>query len=101
MKKLYKAVQELVARNATHIKSGVRLNDLTVAQIFNHAHAELCELYYATGGDVPAYRVESDEAQRRELGDLFAILCHVMVRKRWTPEQIESAALDKLQIRFR
>ena len=94
MKQLYDTVRQIVSENHKHRK-GWRAKDLTIPQMFNHAHGELCELYDAITDGKPTLE------QLREMGDVLAVLYNIMVRLEWTIEDVEAAALYKLSIRWK
>ena len=83
----YKVVESLVKVNALHRKRNTRLQDATAESILLHAQEELQELL-----DAP------DDID--ELADLVAILMHYMIKKDWTPAQLDDAIVKKLKERF-
>lgn len=86
MKQAYSEIESLINRNAIHRK-GYPINSVTNEFVLNRAGEELQEL-----------RESPDDIS--ELGDTIAILLHYAIRKKWTVEQIETAIIDKLKIRF-
>jgi predicted house-cleaning noncanonical NTP pyrophosphatase (MazG superfamily) len=80
-------IHRLVTANAIHVKSGNSLWSLTDDQIFNHLHAEVCELH-----------AEPDNID--EFGDILCILFHLAHRRGWSIARMEEAALRKLAMRF-
>lgn len=81
-----------LAEYGVHRKTGLRLRDLSFAQITNHLHAEVSELYYDLSDD-------KSEALY-ELADVLCIALHVAVRKGWTLREIAGAMNEKLDARF-
>jgi predicted house-cleaning noncanonical NTP pyrophosphatase (MazG superfamily) len=80
-------VHFLVRQNARHVKSGRRLQELTEAELFNHLHSEVCELF-------------AQPADIEEMGDILCILFHLAHRQGWSLDRMEEAALCKLAARF-
>lgn len=133
MRRLYADILVLMKHNAWHRK-GVRINDLTIPQIFNHLHDEVSELYqvltnppeytlrkegkaagdymatddsgltkiFAMDGSPTAQALMAlNDIRLHELGDILAIVYHVMARNRWDPALVEYAACEKLAQRWK
>lgn len=94
MRRLFEEVKKIVSANGLHRK-GWRVNDLSLPQMFNHAHGELSEMY-----DAMTPPGEPEESQKCEMGDVLSCMYHMMVRKGWDPDEIEAYAIRKLRMRW-
>jgi phosphoribosyl-ATP pyrophosphohydrolase len=89
---LYKYIQKIIKERYVHRK-GFIIADIPISKIFDHLDDEIVELYYALN-------FESEDHQKNEMGDVLAILYHIMVKKGWSVGDIEATACLKLGERF-
>ena len=73
--------------NAKHIKSGRRIGEVSTEFILSRVKDEIAELE-AAPDDID------------EMADIFAILIHYCVRKKWSRTQVDEAVLKKLKMRL-
>jgi uncharacterized protein YabN with tetrapyrrole methylase and pyrophosphatase domain len=92
MDKLYQKVQTIVLNNYVHRK-GFFLANMTLDTIIDHLLDEVYELE-------EAYKFKSMTAMKDEMGDVLAILYHIMFLQNWSVEEIEKLACEKLDERF-
>lgn len=86
MDKAYKAVEDLIARNARHRK-GFRLQEVSNDFVIEQAVSELREL-----SDSPSDPLE--------LADALGCLIHYAVKHGWTLKELEQLMLRKFKERF-
>ena len=86
MKKAWKKIEDLIAKNARHRK-GFHLGEVRPQFILGQMLEELKELW-------------DDPNDPNEIADLLGILIHYSIKKGWTMEKIEKCLLDKLDLRF-
>lgn len=90
---VYEAILQLRARKAVH-RSGFRLDKINKAQQASYLLEEVAEVLDAVLWEHPQPRVEE------ELADAYACLLHCAIQHGTSFEQLERAALAKMQLRF-
>lgn len=112
------AVHDLIARKAVHAKKGTVMGQEKWANVFNHLKEEIGEfdtattmLVLAMGGLHTPFTAENlahqqnhiqaaRNAQLEELGDIYGLVVHAIVKAGFTVRQVEERELEKLKERF-
>ncbi len=98
------AVHDLIARKAVHAKKGTVMGEETWDQVFSHFHEEQYELREAVNELTTVYMYGPLEGTEdnvlEELGDLYGVLVHAIVKAGFTVRQVEDRELLKLKERF-
>ncbi len=94
---IFTAIDELVARNATHLSSGVCMADAMPVTAVGHLADEVDELYEAV---VLHHIGDGDGSITDEIGDVLGVLCHLMRLYKVEPETAIAACLEKFKVRF-
>jgi hypothetical protein len=87
------AVITLIANNCEH-RSGVRMQEAAWLQIFEHLEKELKEFRDALGNNDKPNQLE-------ELGDIYGIFVHAVLKAGFSMAQVEKVELAKLKERFK
>lgn len=93
MFELFRAVQTLIDRGAVHIRSGKGVNETSDDLLLCLLYREVAELDTARMPHRKASELE-------EVGDILTVLIRLAIRRGWTLESIEAAALAKIRIRY-
>lgn len=94
MVELFREVQALVDRGAIHVRSGKGVNDTSDDLL-------LCLLYREVAELDTARMPHRQASELDEAGDVLTVLMRLAIRRGWTLEAIEQAALRKLRLRYR
>jgi hypothetical protein len=110
------AVHDLIARKAVHANKGIAMGEETWKQLFEHMREETNEVRdevttvgYLAGliechkGATPEEEKALDErlcSLLEELGDLYGIIVHAIVKAGFTVRQVEDRELLKLKERY-
>lgn len=107
MTDLYKFVKVLHESNSIHLRRGYRLQDGTILTCTNHLLEEMVEaqaelITIPRSGSVDSTVLAPDEYDRvvEELGDVWAIFCHLLVRLNLSEMEIEKEQIKKLKKLF-
>lgn len=93
MKNIIRELEAIIRAGARHRRGGTA-GELPTERIFNDLHCEATELYHAITRNEPVVE------QRSEMGDVLAIVAHIIVLQGWTLDELEQAAIQKLRNRW-
>lgn len=86
-------VASLIADRAKHLKKGMVMGEETWKDVFDHLKEEIIEFRCELGACHTARQLE-------ELGDIYGIFVHMVLKAGFTLSQVEQRELAKLDERF-
>jgi hypothetical protein len=93
MLNLFRQVEKLVAGGAVHVRSGVGVNDTSDDLLMCLLYREVAELDTARMPHRGGSEID-------ELGDILTVLMRIAVRRGWSLDEIEGAAIRKMRQRY-